>query len=472
MTNSLASMILHTLHCKKQYYFPEPMPWMNTVTGMTQCLTVSQLNEGIRDLLENGYPYVQVRGEITDWKIHPSGHIYFSLMDAQSRIRAVIWRATRTRITRLPQSGDAVLITGRIAAYVPRGEYQLIVEGLRPDGAGGEREKLLALHTKLNLAGLFDPTRKRPLPLLPAAVGVVTSSSGAAIHDIARTLDRRFPGYHLILAHARVQGIQAPEEIVEALTRLIHDERAEVIICGRGGGSAEDLAPFNTEIVVRAIATSRIPIISAVGHEIDVTLADLAADARASTPSAAAELAMPEQTVLLTKVHTLQTRLIRAMAAKLQRQQEALNTLRTRQVHPRRRIEQSRLRCEELEQRLTLAIHVLLKQRQQAHHHVLTRLETKANRHPLALRTIHLNHTQTKLYNAITHLLHHLQEKHRLLQARLMAISPLQVLTRGYALLQNSQGSIISSSAQVQPGTTLRAILADGELKVTVIEKY
>ncbi|MBF0126979.1 MAG: exodeoxyribonuclease VII large subunit, partial [Magnetococcales bacterium] len=262
--------------------------------SLAHCLTVTQLNEGIREILEEGFPYLQVRGEITDWKIHPSGHIYFSLMDTQSRIRAVVWRGNRARIATLPKAGDAVLVTGRIAVYTPRGEYQLIVEGLRLDGAGGEREKMRLLHARLSAEGVFDQARKRPIPFLPAAIGVVTSASGAALHDISRTLERRFPSCHLILAHARVQGEGAPEEIVLALERLIVDGRAEVIICGRGGGSVEDLAAFNSELLLRAIAASPVPVISAVGHEVDLTLADLVADWRAATPSAAAERVLPE----------------------------------------------------------------------------------------------------------------------------------------------------------------------------------
>ncbi|MBF0438892.1 MAG: exodeoxyribonuclease VII large subunit [Magnetococcales bacterium] len=440
------------------------------MTGPSHCLTVSQLNDEIRELLEDEFPYIQVRGEIADWKIPPSGHIYFSLADSQSRIRAVIWRATRTRIPTLPNSGDAVVVTGRIAVYSPRGEYQLVVEGLRPDGAGGEREKLIALHKKLAAEGLFDQARKRPIPFLPATVGVVTSASGAVIHDITRVLDRRFPGYHLLLAHARVQGEGAAEEIAAALSRLIQDGRAEVILCGRGGGASDDLAAFNSEIVVRAIAASPIPILSAVGHEIDTTLADLAADARASTPSAAAELAMPEQLALMERLDGNQTRLIRAISNKLRSKQERLAALRLRLIHPRRRIEQSRQRCDELEQRLIQAIHALLQRQKMAQHHLLVRLGTYGQSHPLAIRAARIGFLQVALSRAMQNLLQRQNERHRLLQARLIAISPLQVLTRGYALIQDKQGILLRSSQQVQPGATCRVILAEGELTVLVTE--
>ncbi len=441
---------------------------MESPTPLSHCLTVTQLNEEIREHLEEGFPYIQVRGEVADWKIPPSGHIYFTLMDAQSRIRAIIWRATRVRLTTLPKSGDAVFITGRIALYAPRGEYQLIVEALRPDGAGGEREKMVRLHAQLSQEGLFDAARKRPLPLLPATIGVVTSASGAAIHDITRTLDRRFPGYHLILAHAKVQGEGADLEIVNALQQLIQDGQAEVILCGRGGGSAEDLAPFNSEIVVRAIAESPIPIISAVGHEIDITLADLAADARASTPSAAAELAIPEQTLLNDQLHALRSRLTRALTTQLSQQQSRFNALTTRVIHPRRRIDQSRLRCDELEQRLTATMHRVLKQHQQAQQQATARLNDWSHNRPLALITTHLQQTQARLMRAIHPLHQRQQEKYRSTASRLAALSPLNVLTRGYALVQDTQGQAIRSTQTVQIGSTLRVILAQGELSVAV----
>ncbi|MBF0270510.1 MAG: exodeoxyribonuclease VII large subunit [Magnetococcales bacterium] len=438
------------------------------MTGFATCLTVSQLNEEIRDLLEEEYPYLQVRGEIADWKIAPSGHVYFSLVDAQSRIRAVIWKTTRMRIPTLPRSGDAVVTTGRISVYTPRGEYQWVVEGLRPDGAGGEREKLLALHAKLTAEGVFEVSRKRPLPFLPRAVGVVTSASGAAIHDITRTLDRRFPAYHLILAHARVQGEGAPEEIVQALQRLAADDRAEVILCGRGGGSAEDLAAFNAEIVVRAIAHCPIPVISAVGHEIDVTLADLAADARASTPSAAAEMAMPEMAMLATRLNGLQTRLLAVVIARIQTRQERLASLRARLVHPRRRIEQARLRCDELQQRLLLALHRLIARRRQTTEHLAARLAGWGNGKPLMLRGTRLHHLETRLISQTRQGLKHHQDRLRLLNARLTAISPLHVLTRGYALVQDEHGTIARDATLFPPGTTLRVTLASGTLTVQV----
>ncbi|MBF0613701.1 MAG: exodeoxyribonuclease VII large subunit [Magnetococcales bacterium] len=432
------------------------------------CLSVSQLTEEIRELLENGYPYLQVQGEVVDYKMAPSGHIYFTLADAQARIRAVIWKATRTRIPTLPRSGDGVIVTGRITVYAPRGEYQLVVEGVRPAGAGSEREKWLALHARLSAEGLFAPERKRPLPLLPRAIGVVTSPTGAAIHDIIRTLDRRFPGYHLILAPARVQGEEAPEEIARALFRLARDGRAEVILCGRGGGSADDLAAFNSERVIRAIAASPIPVISAVGHEIDVTLADLAADARASTPSAAAEMAMPEWNTLTARVQGGQQRLRTAMTTRLRTKQEQLKLTRSRLIHPRRRIEQTRQRCDELQIRLLMAMKGVVNRHRHATRHQTTRLTGWAEGHPLAVRTARLDRLHNRLLHQINRQIQYHRETVRLLQARLTAISPLEVLTRGYALVQDEQGTLVRDARRYPPGTRLRIRLAQGELTVQV----
>ncbi|MEO5345052.1 MAG: exodeoxyribonuclease VII large subunit [Magnetococcus sp. YQC-9] len=444
------------------------MSTMSGMSGLTPCLTVSQLNEEIRELLEEGYPYLQVRGEIAEWKPAPSGHIYFSLVDAQARIRAVIWRNTRLRIVSLPRSGDAVVVTGRISVYPPRGEYQLVVEGLKADGAGGEREKLLALYNALAAEGLFEAARKRPLPLIPNAIGVVTSASGAAIHDITRTLERRFPGFHLILVHARVQGAGADEEIARALRRLAEDGRAEVILCGRGGGSADDLAAFNSERVVRAMAAMPVPVISAVGHEIDMTLADLVADARASTPTAAAEMAMPEKSVLVERLTRLRQRLWLAMRAVLRRQREKGLALSARLTHPKRRIEQARLRCDDLQQRLLTGMQGEIVRLRREVGHRDGRLRLWGQSRPLALRRARVAYLEQLLLRRMRMELAGQRERLRVLQARLQAISPLGVLTRGYALVMDEAGGIVRQATTCAVGARLRVRLAEGSLVVRV----
>ena len=409
--------------------------------------SVTQLNEQIRDLLEETFPFARVQGEISDLSQPPSGHLYFTLIDKQSRIRAVVWRSTRQRFRFMPRAGDAVRITGRIAVYPPRGEYQLVVEAMQPGGAGNEREQFLRLHAQLKAEGLFEASRKKSLPFLPEVIGVVTSASGAAIHDIIQILDHRFPGYQLLLAHAQVQGEGAVVEIITALQSLIEDGRSQVIICGRGGGSAEDLAAFNSEHLVRAIAASPIPIVSAVGHEVDLTLADLVADARAPTPSAAAERVMPEKKGLIAILERLKQRLTQAMLVNLKSQRHLVHSLEQRLLHPRRKIEFFKIRCDELTQRL------LFVERQILRHH-RHRLVDRENRLARAIR-FHISQ-------------HH--NRHNNLQGRLANVSPLAILQRGYAIVYDQHGAVSRGTHALHLGEKLRVRLADGEVLAKIIQ--
>ncbi|MBF0370110.1 MAG: exodeoxyribonuclease VII large subunit [Magnetococcales bacterium] len=437
------------------------LPWQ-------EWLSVAELNDRIQTLLEESFPYVRVRGEISSPRTPSSGHCYFSLIDGNSRLRGVIWRTTLRRLPVPPREGDAVLITGRITCYPPRGEYQLVVEGLKIDGAGRERDRLMELHDRLQAEGLFEAQRKRPLPMLPQTIGVVTSSTGAAIHDITRVLTRRFPGFQLILAHARVQGSEAPAEIVHALESLNRDARAEVIICGRGGGSAQDLACFNAEIVARAIAASTIPVVSAVGHEVDLTLADLAADARASTPSAAAELIMPERSVLLERLATLKQRLIQAAGQQLHQRQSGLQGLKKRLIHPRRTIENTRMRLDEHHERLVrkMRSHLQYKgERLEGMRHRLHLWGRSPTFQPLTARTqLH----QERLNTSLGHLLNHKRTQLDHLTTRLQNASPNAILGRGYAIVRDEEGRVIDRAAATTPGDTLAITLAEGSVQARV----
>ncbi|MBF0462505.1 MAG: exodeoxyribonuclease VII large subunit [Magnetococcales bacterium] len=434
------------------------LPW-------DQWLTVTQLNEQIRDLLEETWPFVRLRGEISDLHQPASGHYYLTLLDAQSRIRAVIWRTTRQRLRMQPRAGETVLVTGRLAAYPPRGEYQFVIEGMQPGGSGTERERFLQLFARLKAEGLFDETRKRPLPWLPEVIGVVTSASGAAIHDITRVLDDRFPGYHLLLAPTRVQGEGAAAEIVAALQALVADGRAQVIICGRGGGSSEDLAAFNHEAVVRAIAASPIPIISAVGHEVDLTLADLAADRRAPTPSAAAEQVMPDKRVVQARVLAVRQRLQRASLARLTQQRSAVQLWQQRLLHPQRRLAFFRVRCDDLLQRLLSAERHWLEQRRQRVVHGRNRLSVWSGGAAMGLLRTRLDHAQQRLEQAGR--LYLVQHRERLirLEVRLHGVSPLAVLQRGYAIVYDQRGQVARNTATLQVGEGLRIQLAQGEVE-------
>ncbi|MBF0282961.1 MAG: exodeoxyribonuclease VII large subunit [Magnetococcales bacterium] len=439
----------------------QDLPW-NAV------LSVAELNEGIRRMLEDGFPYVRVRGEVSNLKLPPSGHVYFTLGDGEAQIRAVIWRAAAHRMTARPKDGVKVLATGRIGVYPPRGEYQLVVEGLQVEGIGGERERLLQLHRRLAAEGLFDEEEKRPLPFLPEAVGIVTSRSGAALQDVIRVLTTRFPGFHLILAHATVQGENAPREIVAALERLNLDDRAEVIICGRGGGAAEDLAAFNEERVVRAIAGSSVPVISAVGHEVDLTLADLAADWRAPTPSAAAERAMPEREGLREELRDHRRRLREAMGREVERRRERLKGMIQRLRHPRSRMEQARLRCDEWTERLQVAFHLTLARRGERLHRLDQRLTAWPLGEYLPYRRLLLTAQAQRLTQSMARDGMQRREHLATLVGRLTALSPQAILDRGFAIARDGEGRIVRDAAQLAPGESLSVTLARGGVEVRV----
>lgn len=431
--------------------------------------TVTGLNERIRDLLEDRFAYVRVRGELSDIHHPASGHIYFALVDGQSRIRAVIWRATRKRLTAEVTLGQNVVITGRIALYPPRGEYQLVVDAMQADGQGDGRARLLELHAKLASEGLFSQERKQSLPFFPKFIGIVTSSSGAALHDVIRVLDDRNLGYHLIVAAARVQGEYAAKEIVGALQTLIHDGRSQVIICGRGGGSTDDLAVFNDERVVRAVAASPIPVVSAVGHEVDLTLTDLAADLRAPTPSVAAQMVMPERLHLNQRLQQLKLRLAQGSSNLALRHTERLKRAANRLLHPRRRIEQYRFRCDELQERLGHAASLSVRRIRPELTHILHRLQLQPQNRLLLLGQSRTSLNQKRLLQEISKLLHIKTNTLAALVARLQGVSPMAVLHRGYAILFDTKtGEIHKSVETLHPGNPVLIRLADGELDATI----
>lgn len=439
-------------------------------TPLHDILSVAGLNESIRQLLETRYAIVRVRGEISDFHEPTSGHIYFALIDGQSRIRAVIWRGNRRQMTIAPQPGQKVIVTGRIAVYAPRGEYQLIVEGMQADGQGDARARLLALHAKLTQEGLFAPERKRPLPYFPKIIGVVTSATGAALQDIIRVLDDRGLGYHLIVAAARVQGEFAAREIVDALLDLKRDGRCQVIICGRGGGSSDDLAAFNDETVVRAIAACPIPIISAVGHEVDLTLTDLAADLRAPTPSAAAQMVMPEKKHLEQRLQMVTQGLNQEFAKLLRHQNDRLARLSIRLVHPRQQIENYRFRCDELEERLLGATLSSVQRLRPIVANLHSRLALWPKTRALPTFQTRLNQNKKRLSQEINHLFQQKSNTLEALVARLHGVSPLGVLNRGYAIVYNGKRQIQKNMGTIAPGDAVTIHLVDGDIDATVTQ--
>lgn len=396
--------------------------------------SVSQLNEYIKMLLE-GNPNlndVWVQGEISGAKLYSSGHFYFSLKDSDSVISAVMFRGSMMRMEFEPENGMKVVAHGRVSAYPPRGQYQFIADRMIPDGAGALAVAFEQLKAKLGAEGLFDPARKKPLPAHPRRIGVVTSPSGAAVHDIIRVAKKRCPSTEILIFPSLVQGAEAPAYLRGGIqyfnaVRDDPEQGVDLIIIGRGGGSAEDLWGFNDERLARAVAASEIPVVSAVGHEVDFTICDFVADLRAATPSAAAELSLPDKGDLTRQVQSLTTRLNAAQTARLKRYRTQLDRLSATKV-------------------LTSPEGVYRLRRE-----TVTALEKRLN---LSVSR-------------------HLGNKRRSLEwvtASLGALNPLAVLSRGYALVQTEEGTVISAAAELQVGDRVSLRFADGSARVRVEE--
>jgi exodeoxyribonuclease VII large subunit len=412
-------------------------------------LTVAQLNRRARSLLEQEVGSVWIEAEVVDATRARSGHLYFTLADSdgKAQVSAVMWKGQALRYGSLIERGVTLLAHGRVTLYEPRGSYQLVVDRAEEAGAGLKARRLAELRAELEAEGLFDPARKRPLPAMPRCVGVVTSRSGAAIRDVIKVASRRFP-VRLLLAHAQVQGESAPAEIVTALGRLAAVAEVEVVIVGRGGGSSEDLDAFNDEAVVRAVAAHPVPVVSAVGHEIDITLVDLAADYRAATPSEAAEIVAPE-------IEGLRDRLAEA-------RQDLASAMRLRLGSARERLGQQsvRLRSQDPRTRLRRGLERLSRSRER-----LTRWPELA----LSRARGDLAAASEGLHRWPEPTLARARGKLGALAARLDALSPLASLDRGYSIVRRRpDGAVVRDAEQASPGTVVDVTLARGSLECTV----
>jgi exodeoxyribonuclease VII large subunit len=434
--------------------------------------SVSRLNREARALLEGSLPLLWLEGEISNLARPRSGHLYFTLKDEFAQVRCAMFRMRATNITFTPRDGMQILARVRVSLYEPRGDYQLVVEHMEEAGDGALRRAFDALKQRLLQEGLFEEGRKRPLPTLPSTIGVVTSPSGAAIRDILTVLQRRFPAIRVVIYPVAVQGEGAGREIAEAIRLAAKRAECEVLIVGRGGGSLEDLWAFNEELVARAIHDSPIPVVSAVGHEVDVSIADFAADVRAATPSAAAELLSPDASQLQIKVAALQQRMHQAMRRGQQQRRLQLEGVGKRLRHPGQRLQQIAQRLDELEWRLTHARRNQLRHRQAALATLQSRLQRHAPQSQLQRLQTRRQSLQSRLHRAIRDRV--AEEKTRLgLQVRtLEAVSPLATLHRGYAIVtRETDGALIEQSTQVEPGARIRARLAAGELLCLVEER-
>lgn len=415
-------------------------------------VTVSELNNYIKGIVDgDGFlSSVAVRGELSNYKIYPSGHHYFTIKDKESALRCVMFRSAASKLRFRPESGMGVIAVGRVSVYTRDGAYQLYCEQLIPEGSGALQIAYEQLKAKLQAEGLFAPEHKKPIPRYPERIAVVTSSAGAAVHDIIRVLRRRWPVAKIILLPVRVQGVEAPGEIAAAIRYASAHKVADTLITGRGGGSIEDLWAFNDERVARAIYDCEIPVISAVGHEPDVTIADFVADLRAATPSNAAELAAPDAEELAQAIDSAHARLERAVTKKIAREREALAGFASRRVmqSPTGFIDQRRAQLDALRARLEGSSGFAAALR--------SRLETLA----------------MKLDSGADAMYSRKKNEYLRLAAKLDALSPLKVLSRGYSIAMDASGTALRDVKDVSVGDKVTVRLNTGTLDCCVEDVY
>ncbi len=434
--------------------------------------TVTQLTTSIRAILERAFPEVWVEGEVSNVRTPSSGHVYFSLNDRESQIRAVLFRRAAAGLRFHVENGLTVLGRGRVSVYEPRGEYQLILESLDPKGIGALQIAFEQLKRRLEREGLFDPARKRPLPFLPRHVGVITSVAGAALHDIVTVVHRRCPVISLRVFPVAVQGPEAARQIADAVRLANRQADLDVLIVGRGGGSWEDLWSFNEEVVVRAIAGSRLPVVSAVGHEIDFTLSDFAADYRAPTPSAAAESVAPVLVDLMEGIQEKNARLALAMRGTLRvhrnRVAWALHGLPVPSQILRRQVQ----RIDELGFRLGRGIRALLAEGRPRRTALVDRLERIGPGQSWQRGSLMVPQLLRRLSRAMPWVMTEKRHRLRTLASTLDTLSPLAILSRGYSIIETSPGGrIVKEARSVQVGDRIRARLADGKLSCLIEDR-
>ena len=443
-------------------------PRFTSTADRRQVFSVSELNDEVRDLLEGQFPLIWVEGEISNLARPASGHIYFTLKDANAQVRCAMFRMRNRRLNFRPENGQQVLLRAKVSLYPARGDFQLIGEHMEEAGDGALRRQFEQLKARLLDEGLFDDRNKLPLPALPTRLGVITSPSGAAIRDILSVLRRRFPSVPVLIYPVPVQGVEAPAAIVEALRTAAQRNECDVLILARGGGSLEDLWAFNDETVARAIHACPLPVVSGIGHEVDVTIADFVADLRAATPSAAAEHVSPDRDEWLAVFRGWEHRLSRAWREQSSRRRQVLDWLRHRLKHPGQRLQERAQRLDELEQRLVLAVRGHLRLR----HSRLATAQARLRGHSPGQ---HLRELQLRLHNLARANRNAMQTRLARQRQRLEAagraldtVSPLATLGRGYAIVQGADGRVLREAGDARPGDRVQARLGRGSLSCRV----
>lgn len=437
-------------------------------------LTVSQLNQRARRSLEQGIGEVWVEGELSNVSRPASGHLYFTLKDDAAQVRCALFRQRARFVSAPMRDGDQVRLRGRVSLFEPRGDYQLLVEAVQATGLGELLAAFERLKTQLNAEGVFANARLLPFP--PRRLLIVTSPSGAAVRDVLAVLNARWPLVDVSIIPVPVQGSEAAPALISALGMLNRQNRLDplrdAVLITRGGGSLEDLWAFNNEHLARAIFHSRLPVMSAVGHEVDVTLADFAADCRAPTPSAAAEQLVPDQRELKRQLVVQQQRLQRAITARFERDSQRLDTLRARLRHPGDRLAQQRQHIKTLHQRLERAMQQRLFQTRERLELWRKRLAVEDLQRRHLSEQQHLERLNRRLQNAMALQLERRQTKLSSAARELNAVSPLAVLGRGYAIAQDEHGQIVCSAADTSPGQKLKLRLGEGKLSVEVKRRF
>lgn len=436
--------------------------------------TPSRLNREARTLLERGFGSLWLEGELSNLSRPSSGHWYFSLKDDAAQLRGAMFRQRNMLVNFTPKDGMRVMVRGRVSVYEARGDYQFLADAMEEAGEGALRRQFEQLKGKLLALGLFANEHKKALPSLPTQIGVITSPTGAAIRDILHILNRRFPSIPVLIYPVPVQGTGAGAQIAASIRLADQRQDCDVLILARGGGSLEDLWSFNEEIVAQAIYDCSIPLITGIGHEVDFTIADFVADVRAPTPSGAAELAVPDQQAWLQGLTALQRRLLAGLKRMLGTHQTHFSRLQRRlnQLHPGVQLRQRAQRLDEIEQRLNRSLRVYLNQR----NHQLQTHMAHLHRHSPVLQLSHARNRYEQLQSRLENGWHKHQEmlRNRLIIAgrTLHALSPLATLTRGYAIVTDAQGHVLSDATVLTPGESIQARLAKGQITATITKTH
>ena len=441
---------------------------MQSTSTDRQIFSVTQLNRSVRHLLETQLPMLWVEGEISNFARPGSGHWYLTLKDDQAQVRCAMFRNTNQRVGFQPANGTQVLVRCRAGLYEGRGEYQLIIEHMEEAGFGALQRQFDQLKQKLTAEGLFDNQHKQPMPESVRHIGVITSATGAAVKDILSVLNRRFPTIRISIFPTMVQGEQAAEQIVQAITDANQHGECDALIVGRGGGSLEDLWPFNEEAVARAIFASEIPVVSAVGHEVDFTITDFVADLRAPTPSAAAELLSPDGEEMLNQFEGFEILLAEAVTRKIRHLEQRTDYLQKRLQHPGRKLQEQAQHLDHLDIRLRRAMAGKMQQQATQMQSMQDRLVRQSPKQAIAQRKQTVANSVKQMMRAVSQQLELKQSKTAQAMHLLDTVSPLKTLGRGYSIIRDANNQVIKTVAEVKAGDQLKGQLVDGELTLAV----